>query len=374
MLLIGAASRNVGKTEFACEVIRQHASTGRVLGVKVTTVRSRELSCPRGGPGCGVCSSLTESYCIIEAHPADDEKDTTRMLRAGAQRVLWLRVLQDHLAAGLASLLDHIPRDACVVCESNSVRTVVEPGVFLVVREAGSTEVKPSCRAVLAHADRVVVFRGNGWDLEPNQVVLTRQGWVLRPAATAVILAGGESQRMGLDKSMLPVDGRPLIGHIADQLAFFPERLIGSSDAARYAFLQIPVVPDRQPGRGPLMGILACVDRAGHELSFVTGCDIPTLDAHFVLSLLARAQGADIVMPRLPDGRLEPLLAVYRKTVVPVAEAVLARGGRRIVELLDHLRVHYVSGEAPAWYRNLNTVEDYQEWLGARATDVATRP
>ncbi len=187
-----------------------------------------------------------------------------------------------------------------------------------------------------------------------------------RPEATAVILAGGDGFRMGLDKSMLLVGNRPMIGLIADQLAFFPERLIGSNNPDKYAFLGIPVVPDQRPGIGPLMGILSCVDRAAHELCFVTGCDIPTLEASFILRLLADAPGYDIVIPRLADGRVEPLLAVYRKTVVPVAQAIVARGGRRIVELVDGLRVRFVPGESLPWYRNLNTPEDYRRWLAER--------
>ena len=206
-------------------------------------------------------------------------------------------------------------------------------------------------------------------DRGPRQAAVTRGFQVQQPDATAVILAGGESLRMGLDKALLEVGHQTLIGHIADQLAFFPERLIGSNDPDKLAFLGIPVVPDQRPGCGPLMGILSCVDRAAHDLCFVTGCDIPTLDRRFILHLLAEAHEHDIVMPRLADGRVEPLLAVYRKTVVPVAQAIVERGGRRIVELFDHLRVRFVSGQSLSWYRNLNTMEDYRQWLAGGFSD-----
>jgi molybdopterin-guanine dinucleotide biosynthesis protein A len=170
---------------------------------------------------------------------------------------------------------------------------------------------------------------------------------------------------MGVDKSMLPVGGRPLIAYIADQLTFFPERLIGSNDPDKHAFLGLPVVPDEAPGHGPLMGILSCVERATHELCFVTGCDIPTLDHDFILELLAQADGHDAVMPRFRDGRVEPLVAVYRKTVVPVARALVARGIHRVLDVQDHLRVCFVAADSLGWYCNLNTVEDYHRWLAA---------
>ncbi|HOX24237.1 MAG TPA: molybdenum cofactor guanylyltransferase [Candidatus Krumholzibacteria bacterium] len=362
VLLIGAAHRNAGKTEFACEVIRRQAAARRVVGVKVTTISEREGLCPRGGEGCGVCGSLTGEFCVTEELRPDLAKDTSRLLRAGAAQVLWLRVRQPHLAEGLTATLARIPPDALIVCESNSARRVIEPGLFLVLRRADDPSLKPSSATVAHLADRVVRFHGDRWDLAPDRVVPAGDRWVLQPEATAVILAGGESRRMGTDKSLCDAGGRPLIAHIAAQLDYFPERLIGASAADRFAFLGLPVVPDREPGRGPLMGILSCVERAAYDLSFVTACDIPHLDSAFVLGLLAQAGEVDIVLPRLPDGRTEPLLAVYRKTIIPAAEAALRDGQRRIVSLLDHVRVRFVPFGPPAWYRNLNSPHDLATW------------
>jgi molybdopterin-guanine dinucleotide biosynthesis protein A len=110
------------------------------------------------------------------------------------------------------------------------------------------------------------------------------------------------------------------------------------------------------------MGILSCVDRAAHDLCFVTGCDIPTLDASFILQLLAQAKNCDIVVLRRADGQVEPLLAVYRKSIIPVAEAALQRGHRRIVAIFDYLRVQFIASDHLNWYRNLNTMEDYRQW------------
>ncbi|MBN1944414.1 MAG: molybdenum cofactor guanylyltransferase [Bradymonadales bacterium] len=365
-IMIGAASRNVGKTEFACALIRQHLAEQTVIGVKVTTVKPDEGPCPRGGEGCGVCNLHGQAYCIIEEKESGGEKDSNRMLRAGARTVLWLRVMRQHLAEGIGELLKLIPLDALVVCESNTARTALEPGVFLVVREAGLSAIKGSCQAVLHHADRVVEFCGDGWDFQPEQLAVAGDRWVIRPAATAVILAGGESRRMGVDKSLLEIDGQPMIARIADQLAYFPERIVGANDPGKYDFLQLEVVPDQKAGQGPLMGILSCVQRAAYEICFVTACDIPQLDPRYVLHLVSQAEGCDIVMPRFGNGRVEPLLAVYRKTVVPVARSILERGGRRIVELFDHLTVRFVSGEDMGWYRNLNTEEEVQRWREGR--------
>ena len=179
-IMIGATSRNIGKTEFACQLIRQAAPMHRVVGVKITTVADRDGRCPRGGQGCGVCSSLSGAYSITEETSALPEKDTARLLQAGATTVFWLRVLKDHLAEGIAALLDELPSGVPVVCESNSARLVLRPGVFVVVRSGLDDTVKPSCQAVMAQADVVVTYDGTGWDRSPDRCVWTGDQWLLR--------------------------------------------------------------------------------------------------------------------------------------------------------------------------------------------------
>lgn len=375
MLLIGAAGRNVGKTELACELIRQFAPQRPVFGIKVTCVHERNSACPRGGVGCGVCSSLNQPFCITDEEDSLGPKDTSRMLRAGAPRVLWLRVLRDHLEAGLTAVLDAIPPDTLVVCESNSARLAVEPGVFLIVRQSGCAEVKPSCATVLPLADALLDFHGidRGWSLPVNRIRVAGSRFVLEPEATAIILAGGESTRMGSDKSLLDLKGCPMIAKVAEQVSFFPEILISANDATKYGFLPYPVVADKSPGMGPLMGLACSLERASHDLCFVTGCDTPQIDPGFIVTLLSRSQDYDAVVPRLPSGQIEPLLAVYRKSVAPRARQLLATGQRRVLALLDDVRTCYIPFEPPRWYRNLNTPQDYQGWLTQKPSSGSAR-
>ena len=176
-IMIGATSRNVGKTEFACQLIRQVAPTQSVVGVKVTTVAERDGQCPRGGQGCGVCSSLTESYSITQETSAPPQKDTARLLQAGAKSVFWLRVLKDHLAEGMTALCEQLPPEMPVVCESNSARLVLKPSVFVVVKSCQDDVVKRSCQAVMARADALVTYDGLGWDIQPASCVWAEHQW-----------------------------------------------------------------------------------------------------------------------------------------------------------------------------------------------------
>ena len=58
MLMVGAVRRGIGKTKFACSLIKRFSSQCNITGIKVTTVEKADGTCPRGGSGCGVCSSL----------------------------------------------------------------------------------------------------------------------------------------------------------------------------------------------------------------------------------------------------------------------------------------------------------------------------
>ena len=363
LIMIGSTGRNVGKTEFACELIRRHVPLTTVTAVKITTIRDGGRVCPHDGEGCGACASLGGRFALSEERDATLAKDTARMLRAGAHRVLWLRALEAHLAEGVAALLEAIPEGGAVICETNAARGVLEPGLFLVFRPQGDHPVKASAQAWLPLADRVVTFTGAGWDWSPDQCHWHEGVWSPTYDATAVILAGGLSTRMGRDKSLMEVGGQPLIARVADQLRpLFPEVLVSGNDAAKYAFLGLPVIPDEQPGQGPLMGILSSLKAAGRDRVLVVAADMPVVDPAFIHELLRLSEQAEVVMPVAEDGRSEPLFAVYRKTAIPRAEALLAQGQRRVTGLLSGLTVRQPPMPA-GWYYNLNTPEDHARFV-----------
>jgi hypothetical protein len=189
MLMIGATGRNTGKTELACRVIRHHAARIPIAALKVTTVVRTDGSCPRGGAGCGVCSSLAESWCVTRELDADSDKDTSRLLGSGAREAYWLRVRQDALGEGAAGLLAHVPAGWASVCESNSLSRVVEAGLFLQGRAASERTIKTSARAVARLADHVVVSDGSEFDLPHDRISLLDGEWALQREACAVVIA-----------------------------------------------------------------------------------------------------------------------------------------------------------------------------------------
>ena len=132
----------------------------------------------------------------------------------------------------------------------------------------------------------------------------------------------------------------------------------------KYRFLHLPVIPDLESGKGPLMGIYSALLNSRHEVNFVVACDIPDLDIQYIKELMQEVKDHQIVVPVWSDGRLEPLFAVYKKSVVGNIKKLLDAGHRKIRLLFDSADVKYVPlPDEGRWYRNLNTMEDYQNYI-----------
>jgi molybdopterin-guanine dinucleotide biosynthesis protein A len=363
MLMIGSSGSNVGKTELACSLLRKLGSDHRIVGVKVTAIEAKDGSCPRGGQGCGVCSSMDAEYRITEETDRRSRKDTGRLLAAGAGKVYWLRVMRTHLCQGLTALLETVGRDTVVICESNSLRQVVEPGLFLIVDRTNRKPWKHSAQQVRQHADRIVLSDGESFDLNLDRIQLAGIRWLLTEDATAIVLAGGHSRRMGMDKSMLPIDGRPMIEHICRQLCgTFAKVLISANDTGKLSFLGLVVVPDRIPDQGPLMAVASALEASRSDLNLIVGCDVPRVRLPVVRRMLTEAEGVDIVIPVTEDGREQPLFAIYRRSIRRCMDAALESGARRFTDIYGLYRVRRIELGDAGWFANLNTMADYERF------------
>jgi molybdopterin-guanine dinucleotide biosynthesis protein A len=187
--------------------------------------------------------------------------------------------------------------------------------------------------------------------------------------ASAVVLAGGQSRRLGQDKAFMILDGQPLLVRVLDRLAAISDDpIVVANDPGRYAHLQkgVRLVCDERPGVGSLMGIFSGLRVARHRYALVVACDMPFLNVPLLRHLLSLAPGYDVVVPRLGD-EVEPLHAVYGQSCLPAIEQVLAQGRRRIIAFFDQVRVRHVpQGEIDSFdpehlsFVNVNTPEDWE--------------
>lgn len=185
---------------------------------------------------------------------------------------------------------------------------------------------------------------------------------------TGIILAGGENRRMGTDKALLDLGGRPLIEHILTVFSeLFERTIIVTNTPDPYRHYGVEITNDVLDVRGPLNGIYSGLLRSGEEYNFVAACDMPFLNPRLITYMGELSPGHDAVVPQF-DGFLEPLHAFYRRGILTTIEAQLRRQDRRIRGVFDHIQVRYVTGEEivrfdpqKRSFRNLNTPKEYKE-------------
>jgi molybdopterin-guanine dinucleotide biosynthesis protein A len=150
-----------------------------------------------------------------------------------------------------------------------------------------------------------------------------------------VVLVGGASRRMGIDKALLDWAGRPLAAHVAAIVARVVPRvvLIGGSGRG-YERLGRPWLPDPPglAGRGPLAGLVAALRVAPRVL--VVACDLPHLEPVHLARFLFVAGTAPVAMPAFSGERREPLVGRYGREALPAALRLLATGSGRMTDLL----------------------------------------
>ena len=185
---------------------------------------------------------------------------------------------------------------------------------------------------------------------------------------TGVILAGGQSSRMGSNKALLPIQGGRIIEAIYRQFSeLFPEVLLVTNNPEQYNFLPCRKVADIYPGLGALAGLHAGLHNAAPPYIFAVACDMPWLNNTLIRRLATLRHAADVVIPQVENG-LEPLHALYGKQCLQPMEEVLSSGRRRIVSFFPQVRVRYfcqeqIAGIDPTFdsFRNVNTPEDYYQ-------------
>lgn len=184
ILIIGSTGRNTGKTVFACKLIENHSAQNEIIGVKIIPIDKNEIECHRGLESCGLCNSLVGDYEIIEEETKETLKDTSRMLKAGASKSYLLLIDRGYLEKGIDAFLKTLPKNVLVIIESNSIREVLEPGLFIVIKELTNSFVKPTCAKVIDRADKIVEFSDMNWNFDPNDIIIQNQSWLVREQPT----------------------------------------------------------------------------------------------------------------------------------------------------------------------------------------------
>ncbi len=197
-------------------------------------------------------------------------------------------------------------------------------------------------------------------------------------AVSGVVLAGGQSRRLGRDKAVEIVGGQPIIRRVLERVAgLTSENIVVAADQARGDALHLPdntrIVPDLYPGMGSLGGIFSGLAAARNDWAVVAACDMPFLNADLLGYLLSLREGADVVAP-VVEGRPEPTHALYSRECLPFIGERLSAGELKITGFYGGVRVRYVEEEEIRHFDpellsffNVNSPQDLERALALAA-------
>jgi molybdenum cofactor guanylyltransferase len=184
--------------------------------------------------------------------------------------------------------------------------------------------------------------------------------------ATLLVLAGGESRRMGRPKAWIEVGDTVLLRYVVDRLgSAFSEVVISFAEPEQMQqHLPYRVVFDRKRSAGPLAGLEAGLMASRNEVLFAVACDMPYVTASTAQLAVLAARSCDAAIPR-HDGLYEPVCGAYRKTALPAIVGALDAGAYAAHDVVETLEVTWLEGVDVNEFENLNTQADLDRFHAA---------
>jgi molybdopterin-guanine dinucleotide biosynthesis protein A len=203
--------------------------------------------------------------------------------------------------------------------------------------------------------------------------------------ASAVLLAGGRSSRIGRDKALLRFGEKTLLERLVAELRLVVDEVVlvlapptetesNSALEKLISVLELRVVRDSIPFQGPVSALGRGITVTGSDLSFACSCDLPLLRADVVSALCTMIGDHEAVVPRI-GGELQPLHAVYKKSCATALCRMIECEEKRLQKVVEFVDARIVEeaeivGHDPKLelsglesFFNLNTERDYTRAL-----------
>ncbi len=194
---------------------------------------------------------------------------------------------------------------------------------------------------------------------------------------TGVILAGGKSTRMGVNKSFLQVGDKKIIERISDLMKLIFEKVILITNTPDdYKFLNLPLFEDVYKWKGPLAGIHSALVHSGTEKIFVLSCDVPFMSKEMIEYIVDYKTDYPVTICKVNE-HIQQLVGKYSKSVLSVIEKILSddlsvenvslrkKRSVSVLQLLEKVGADIINAESLDFYSeqlfvNINTPQDYE--------------
>ena len=174
----------------------------------------------------------------------------------------------------------------------------------------------------------------------------------------AVILAGGKSSRMGRDKAFLDYHGKTFIQQIIDEVEQLKLPIYISGDIEKLDQFEFPVIKDEVPNQGPVVALASSFSKLKAKAVLVVSCDVPDIKAMELKRLLEENDEQIDVTMFATNGKEMPLVALYNQSSFDAFQAALAKGERRLFNVIKQLKTKVLTYNGVL--RNVNTPNDFE--------------
>jgi molybdopterin-guanine dinucleotide biosynthesis protein A len=181
---------------------------------------------------------------------------------------------------------------------------------------------------------------------------------------SGIILSGGKSTRMGQDKGLIKLNGKPMIQHVIDHIDPICDQILISANDKTYEDFGYPVCEDEINEIGPAGGIISCLKHSKNEQNIIISCDLPFASTQFIRTLLDMSGDYQITLP-MSGPHYQPLCAVYSKEVYPVFMECVNKGIYSLKSIIKAFRIQVIRQEDIKGFdlsfqlRNINSPDDF---------------
>jgi molybdopterin-guanine dinucleotide biosynthesis protein A len=181
---------------------------------------------------------------------------------------------------------------------------------------------------------------------------------------TGIILAGGKSQRMGTDKGLLPLNGKPFISHIYEALKpIVGDNIVVVSSNSDYDALGYARIEDLISDKGPVGGLYTALKQSKTKFNLVLSVDVPLVSTELLQWLADNHEDSYLITQVKANEKASPLIAVYDRAMRTLLGEHLAGNQLKLRDVIDEVN-HQTLSVPEKWrtqLQNINTDEDYKK-------------
>lgn len=157
---------------------------------------------------------------------------------------------------------------------------------------------------------------------------------------TGIILAGGKSSRMGTEKGLQELCGKPLIQYAIEALSGLCDTILISTSSDVYQSFGFKTVADEFPGIGPMGGIYSALKQSKTEKNLVLSCDMPFVTRELLSFILENSDGFEVAVPFEGNLHYEPLCGFYNRAVLTKIKTYIRNGNYKLPDLFEEININ----------------------------------